>query len=555
MAGRTPRERAVEFRFLRSARPRLARACAHLILSHAPTDRPLTQAEWAQAVELALSKKGASGVAFVAFQHPPDADHDHDHVHVIYCRVKPDGAVVSDSNSYKANTRAARSIERTLRLAPLPRVHLKRKVGDRQAVANAVRRAVRRGTLAPAPAEVIKRAGAAEMLKAINWTDLQGRLLKAGIEARQLCKADGSVQGWAVRLAGAEEWLKASTVHRSLSWKNVHRQLARNARDQAAAELEAARQKELAAERAARARPVAVYQPERPPMNPAAPTTHAPAPHAATAEPAGPPDLLRELRACDELQLQGLQRYAAGLPMRGSSAELRSRLADLLRRLIAILFGWLRGQGRQPPSEATGRAQIAAAVAAELERRATEAPRGVPTIEREAAIVRRSLHAAESNLGSAVPEAQLAAEARRRAEASLALHDLRARAARAAETARAAAQAAPGSGLAARLSGAARRHAETLAKAEKDAKTAAAAIARAERQLPEVTAEALAALKDEIATLQRDVDYWRARALRLEAEAQARRIYEVAAGDGEEASAPAPEPELERDWPPRQRGS
>ncbi|MFO0125365.1 MAG: relaxase/mobilization nuclease domain-containing protein, partial [Betaproteobacteria bacterium] len=109
MAGRTPRERAVEFRFLRSARPRLARACAHLILSHAPTDRPLTQAEWAQAVELALSKKGASGVAFVAFQHPPDADHDHDHVHVIYCRVKPDGAVVSDSNSYKANTRAARS--------------------------------------------------------------------------------------------------------------------------------------------------------------------------------------------------------------------------------------------------------------------------------------------------------------------------------------------------------------------------------------------------------------------------------------------------------------
>lgn len=228
MAGATPRERAVEFRGLRSARPRLGRAAAHLILAHSPGDRALSADEWSRAVAIALAAHSASDAAFVAVRHPPDEDHKHDHVHIALCRVLPGGGVVSDSLSYSANERAARCIERELGLsAPAPRPP-ERRVARRSAVDNATRRATRRGTKPAIGAQREQPRQLVDVLRdalrvAVGEDDLFQRLRSAGVEA---VRAGG---GWKVRCAGADEWLKSTTLDRALAWRSVVQALRANA--------------------------------------------------------------------------------------------------------------------------------------------------------------------------------------------------------------------------------------------------------------------------------------------------------------------------------------
>lgn len=69
MAGQTPRELAREVAALRSLRPNLGKAAAHLILAHDPSQRPLTEAEWREALEIALKEHGAEGVPYAAYMH------------------------------------------------------------------------------------------------------------------------------------------------------------------------------------------------------------------------------------------------------------------------------------------------------------------------------------------------------------------------------------------------------------------------------------------------------------------------------------------------------
>lgn len=229
MAGATPRERAEEWRMLRSARPQLSRVAAHLILAHAPTDRPLSEDDWRNAVRIALEAKGASNAAFVAVRHPPDGDHEHDHVHVVYCRVRADGSVVSDSRNYAANVRACREIERRLHLQPPAPTHPQRRIGDRRAAVGARRRAERRGTLPVSPLALIRAAIAAQLDKSLTFEDLRVRLAAQSVEAELVHRSTGEVQGWKLRLEGSVEWLKASTVHRALRWPTVAAALERNA--------------------------------------------------------------------------------------------------------------------------------------------------------------------------------------------------------------------------------------------------------------------------------------------------------------------------------------
>ena len=64
MAGQNPRELAREVAALRGLRPNLGKAAAHLILAHDPGQRPLTEAEWGEALEIALKEHGAEGVPY-----------------------------------------------------------------------------------------------------------------------------------------------------------------------------------------------------------------------------------------------------------------------------------------------------------------------------------------------------------------------------------------------------------------------------------------------------------------------------------------------------------
>lgn len=82
MAGRSARELSKEVGILRKLRPNLNKAVAHLVLSHDPSDRPLTEAEWKHAISLALKTHGAEEAMFCSYLHK---DTDHIHTHTFTC--------------------------------------------------------------------------------------------------------------------------------------------------------------------------------------------------------------------------------------------------------------------------------------------------------------------------------------------------------------------------------------------------------------------------------------------------------------------------------------
>ena len=216
MAGRTQRELASEIGILRRLRPNLTKAVSHLILSHDPKQRELTEKEWKEAIQIALHEHGAGDAAMASWIHH---DTDARHCHLIFCRILPSGEVVSDSHNYRKNEAAARQIERTFMLdAPTPTTE--ERPGDRRALDNASRRAERRGT--PPPAKVDVKAIRAALAEARDRDHFLQLLAELGIEAefdrRGVAR---EIYGWRLRRIGAAEWLKASTAAKDLSWPKI----------------------------------------------------------------------------------------------------------------------------------------------------------------------------------------------------------------------------------------------------------------------------------------------------------------------------------------------
>lgn len=127
--------------------------------------------------------------------------------------------MVSDSNSYRKNEIAARTIERELNLnAPTP-IPCSRKLGDREAVTNAAMRAFRRGTPDPQVDAAEIRLALNDAKNLLHFVELMESLSN---ETKFLTRGpNDDVYGWLVRRLGSEEWLKASTLARDLSWPKI----------------------------------------------------------------------------------------------------------------------------------------------------------------------------------------------------------------------------------------------------------------------------------------------------------------------------------------------
>jgi len=118
MAGRAPRELATEFGLFRRLRPQLSRAVFHASLSSAPTDRPLSDAEWTSVGERFLRELGFDDTPFLVVKHDK-ASHSHEHVHLLTVRVSSKGKTISDSGDYRRAENILRRIERDYRLCPV----------------------------------------------------------------------------------------------------------------------------------------------------------------------------------------------------------------------------------------------------------------------------------------------------------------------------------------------------------------------------------------------------------------------------------------------------
>ena len=103
--GDTVAERIREAAALTSSRPNLKKTVAQIVIGHDKALADLTDEEWLIAIEIAKQEHDLRDAAYCAVLHPEK------HVHLYYLRVRPDGSVVSDSQSYRKNEAAARRIE------------------------------------------------------------------------------------------------------------------------------------------------------------------------------------------------------------------------------------------------------------------------------------------------------------------------------------------------------------------------------------------------------------------------------------------------------------
>lgn len=117
MAGRTPRELSQEFGVLRRLNPKLTKAVAHLMLSPAPDDPPLTDEQWKAIAQRYMEAMGFANAPWVAVVHQ---DTDHQHMHLMACRIGLDGKTVSDANDFRRSETIVRQIEAEFRLAAVP---------------------------------------------------------------------------------------------------------------------------------------------------------------------------------------------------------------------------------------------------------------------------------------------------------------------------------------------------------------------------------------------------------------------------------------------------
>ncbi|HYW57452.1 MAG TPA: relaxase/mobilization nuclease domain-containing protein [Polaromonas sp.] len=117
MAGRTPRELSKEFGVLRRLNPKLTKAVAHLMLSPAPDDPPLTDQQWEAIAQHYIGAMGFSNAPWVAVVHQ---DTDHQHMHLMACRIGFDGKTISDANDFRKSEAVVRQIEAQFGLAAVP---------------------------------------------------------------------------------------------------------------------------------------------------------------------------------------------------------------------------------------------------------------------------------------------------------------------------------------------------------------------------------------------------------------------------------------------------
>ena len=93
----------------RRLRPRLSKVVFHASLSSPPTDRKLSDSQWADVAERFINEMGFGQSAYIAIKHN---DTEHPHIHILASRVDAEARTVSDANDYQRAETIMRSIEK-----------------------------------------------------------------------------------------------------------------------------------------------------------------------------------------------------------------------------------------------------------------------------------------------------------------------------------------------------------------------------------------------------------------------------------------------------------
>lgn len=236
MVGKTPRALSREISIVRGLRPRLNKAVAHLMIC--PANPLAAIEEWERALQIAFQEHGINQneTPYVAYLH---ADGEHPHLHVAFSRIRFDGTVISDSQSFRKNESAARAIENELGLGKLLEVPKEKKPYSRQKSYSALRREKRINTssktrgeksmtdeineIAAAAEKAMENSSTpAEFKSKIENGDLQGSTVVFSRRGDQ-----NEIYGWSIQLPSGT-YLKGSELGRHLSWNRISERLLAN---------------------------------------------------------------------------------------------------------------------------------------------------------------------------------------------------------------------------------------------------------------------------------------------------------------------------------------
>ncbi|MGW7095480.1 mobilization protein [Streptomyces sp. NPDC054874] len=178
--------------------PKPAEHVWHASIRNAPTDRTLTDAEWATVAAEMVAVAGIAphddehGCRWVAVRHAPD------HIHIVATLARRDGRHPRIRGDILRMHTAARAFETSLGLTPMSPLDT---TARRAPATGEKEKATRRGLTETARASLQRAVRQAAAL-ATDDTDFLNRLRDAGLRVREHHDHNGTVDGYAVALPG-----------------------------------------------------------------------------------------------------------------------------------------------------------------------------------------------------------------------------------------------------------------------------------------------------------------------------------------------------------------
>lgn len=226
----------IEFDAWKTLRPSITDPTRHVVFSPEKGDRPLTRADWQQAIDLYRAERGLGDAPYLAEVHTDGHDGRHaQHLHLVFLRIRSDGSAVPDAWDSSVHRAASRKVEERLGLLVNAGAQESQKFSGRNRYSNRDRSGERQG-LTPEQIHVDPTAVQRAISNATSIKSLRENLQAEGIEMRTRRHNDGQVYAWSLRnLDGPKEWTSGSklTPGGDFGWAKIAAQLDANRDNQA----------------------------------------------------------------------------------------------------------------------------------------------------------------------------------------------------------------------------------------------------------------------------------------------------------------------------------
>lgn len=247
MGGHDARALASQFAAARKLRPDVKRPVWHCPLNLPPGEVISPEKFHAVAADFMAEMGFTEAHPWTLVLHREKA---HLHAHIIASRISLDGTVWLGQHEARRAIQVCRELEKRHGLCAVPMPD-KRRRAERQAQApapaqempmpmampmattpsepavRAQRRAARRGGKRSDP-HAQRVAVLDALARSSTPHELKAHLLALGVDVEFSARGAGEIFGWKLRRTGAEEWLRASSIHRDLAWGKVAERLALN---------------------------------------------------------------------------------------------------------------------------------------------------------------------------------------------------------------------------------------------------------------------------------------------------------------------------------------